>query len=334
MPPLYLHPVVEARFNPRSLHAYRRAVRLWLAWLDTRQLCPRSAEEFDDLLVEYSLQPGATKNSFSTLVAAVALVLPGLKGELRWAKSISASWTVVCKPKHTRPLSWIGGLLLASDLIQLGKQRESFGVLLALRTGLRPSELLNLTFGDVTFTHKGEALLALGVAHGTKVGRRQYALLKVPFLVSILRRWFNSASKSCRIVGCSYDSFRQAFHAAAKRRQWDAVYTPHSCRAGFVSESIIAGVPLPVIQAEGRWRSDSSFRSYVDAITVAGDTLEFEPYLEEARYVVDNLEALLDGTFFQNCDAKRAQENYADSGEDESGREFGATSGGAQSHRS
>ena len=43
-------------------------------------------------------------------------------------------------------------------------------------------------------------------------------------------------------------------------------FTPHSPRAGFATESISAGRDPATVRSEGRWSSETSFKTYVDIV--------------------------------------------------------------------
>ena len=61
MPPLLQDPVVLSRVQASTLDSYRRAGAEFADWLVAHSLSPASAEQWDDLLVEWRLMEGVPK---------------------------------------------------------------------------------------------------------------------------------------------------------------------------------------------------------------------------------------------------------------------------------
>jgi len=261
--------------------------------LDANGFSPSTATQYDDLLVEFLHDTKITRSGFTTLLAAVEFVLPNLRRELRWSRTVLSSWRVLAPPKHTAPLPWIGGLLLASSFILVGRHSVAFGLLLAIRTGLRPGELLGLQAKDIQLTPRGTAVLALGAKRGTKVGRPQFVVVSNAFLVRQLRARKQALQPADYLVDIRYDAYRRLIAKAVKDRGWPYRFTPHSTRAGYVSESVVAGVDYHTIQKTGRWSSASSFQVYLDVVTSSAVGIDLLQYSEEAEYVAEHLDELL-----------------------------------------
>ena len=77
-----------ARRKDSTLVAYRRVLNLFLFWCSWNNVEPRSADELDDLIVEWKNATGVSKAHLGQLISCVELVLPKTKGSLRWARSV------------------------------------------------------------------------------------------------------------------------------------------------------------------------------------------------------------------------------------------------------
>ena len=90
---------------PESLNKYKIALQPFVLWLDDHSFTPSSAEEFDDLLVEFKNDVGVSKTAFEQLVAAIEFILPNMKHKLSWSHAVIHGWTTDHVPKHAIPLT-------------------------------------------------------------------------------------------------------------------------------------------------------------------------------------------------------------------------------------
>ena len=74
-------------------------------------------------------------------------------------------------------------------------------------------------------------------------------------------------------------------------------WTPHSARAGFASEAIARGTPFNEVREQGRWRADSSLRTYIDIVSAAQISVDLRArgYVDAQIYALKHFEELLPG---------------------------------------
>ena len=138
-------------------------------------------------------------------------------------------------------------------------------------TGLRPSELLGLVRDHVFVPHnpRERISLRLGVDHSTKVKREQYVQVDPkmnPHAYKLIKLLHSATSPKGKLFPFSYAAYNQSFQLAEKHFQLTLGLTAHSGRAGFATSRIMSGADAKQVQAEGRWRSDTSFHTYVDVV--------------------------------------------------------------------
>ena len=136
--------------QPATLERYRRAARSFLAWLDMHGLVASSAEEWDDLLVEFKVDTCPTRSAFLQLVAAIEWVFPRHRGRLAWSHAVLTGWATGDTVRHAAPLCEALATLIAVHMAARGAPRLGVGLLLQVHCGLRPGELLALRPEDIS----------------------------------------------------------------------------------------------------------------------------------------------------------------------------------------
>jgi len=285
-----------------TLTSYRRAACAFINFLDERGWRPGPAEEWDDLLVEFSYEPGTTLSRLRMCHAAVEFYFPRFKGQLRWTRSRLDTLEFHHVAKHTVPAGYELCLLLASTLSGEGRARVGLGILVQYRLGLRPGELCKLTPNDVAAApernKQGIIIFRLGARVGTKSGREQFALLHSfdhPLLWSILRRAIALTPIHERIFPFTVATMNHWIQRAQAIQGIEVGATAHSPRAGFASDAIAEGRPAFEVKEAGRWISEASFRLYVDLI--GAQTVATQLRLRNRVAAIAFVEANLDAYF-------------------------------------
>ncbi len=80
--PHRLDPHQAAKVTPATLQRYRDAGVRFSDWLRAEGLCPRTSEEWDDLLVEFKQTYLTKMTEFETLVGSVEFFFPNYRGRL------------------------------------------------------------------------------------------------------------------------------------------------------------------------------------------------------------------------------------------------------------
>ena len=94
-----------AKVQDKTLKVYQRAVLPFVQFLRRRGYSPASAEEYDDLLVEWKNAETVRRSDFCTALAAVEFYFPRFKGDLAWAHAVGKGWGIADSIRHTVPLT-------------------------------------------------------------------------------------------------------------------------------------------------------------------------------------------------------------------------------------
>ena len=264
--------LMEARVRPQTRNVYRKALSLFLAWVETDAVFISSPNSLDDALVEYAELRMVTRSSFETLFSAVKFYLPRLP-KMAAARATLDGWARLEPCRHTVPMLRVFALALGIRLAGLGW--SSCGSLLILQQVLllRPGEALKLRVEDVTlpedapvYTGPRRLYLALGAgAWGTKVNRREVVQTLDVLAVQAARRLVRDA-RGPQLVTFDYQTYRQRLAFAADQLNWgDLGFRPHSPRAGGATQMLFDGEAFSTIQRAGRWAAEQSCRRYLDA---------------------------------------------------------------------
>ena len=100
-----------------------------------------------------------------------------------------------------------------------------------------------------------------------------------------------------RVFPFSYDLYRKLLKRIEQTLGFSVGWTPHSPRAGFASDAIARGVPFAEVREAGRWRADSSLRTYIDVVSAAQITVDLRVrgFVEAQAYARDHFEEFLPG---------------------------------------
>jgi len=295
--PLYVEGSRLSDLKPGTLLQYQRAAGRFLAFLDRESFYPESPDAWDDLLVEWCVSDDISLSQYRCGIAAIEFVYPRLKGHLLWARQRLSSWEARAPVRHAEPAGREICALLGAQLASMRRARMGLGITLQNALGLRPSEMLKLTAEDVQLSPESDKLhkviVRLGARTGTKSGREQFAVLdtrKWPALWTALQIAIDYTPPLCRLFPFSLASVYHWLKAAQAQLHVDLRITPHSPRAGFVTDELVAGTPPPVIKEAGRWASDTSFRRYIDAVGAlrAAQTVRLAGHGPSIAWVTDH----------------------------------------------
>ena len=103
--PRFLEPHLRQRVSEKTLKKYRDELLPFSVWSLERQYHPETAEEWDDLLVEYLYcHPALSRAKFSTLVAGVEVFFQRFRNRLSWCHGVLSGWETGAQVRHTVPL--------------------------------------------------------------------------------------------------------------------------------------------------------------------------------------------------------------------------------------
>ena len=249
-------------------------------------MSPETALEWDTALVEYKNVAELKMSQFTGLVAAVEHVFPQYAGQLKWSKKVLAGWIIDHDTLHTVPMSMNATCFGACHFSTEGMPRLGVGMVLQRARGLRPREMLellpehfSLPPGERDLKVDTYIVVNLGVKQGTKLKRPQSTVLRFkqfPILFRLILALLLCTPPGQKVFPYSYAQYLTALKRFQTKLKIKANWTPHSPRAGFASESVAQGIPSLEVKEQGRWISESSFRTYLDLVSVASVTLDLE----------------------------------------------------------
>jgi hypothetical protein len=284
--PLRLDPHQAATFKDGTRSNYFKEGLYFFRWASTNNFDPVGVDQWDDFIVEYKndgcyhiANRGAalTLGAFQNLIACVEWVHPRWRGQLGWSRSVARSWTGLHQAKHTFPCGIRLARLFASHGATAGLPRHGWCPVLQCRLGLRPGEIVHLCREHVLVHRASDPIKACLVfrlgAHttGTKAKREQFAILwaeRDPTVFLITLRLVLATAYGCRIFPFSLDVYRRflARLSGFLLAGTGITVCPHGPRAGFVSDGILDGIDEPRLRTEGRWASESAFKTYRDVV--------------------------------------------------------------------
>lgn len=285
MAPLQLDPQAAAKITAKSLETYRKASVNFANWLVENELDPETAEQWDDLLVEFKwAHPRIPKTTFGNLVAAVEFFFPVFKHKLAWSHHIITGWSVEHQTKHTIPMLSSVAALYGVHFTALGHPRLGAGIYIQQSKGLRPSEMLALERQDVMLPEDAHALtfnavvVSLGTKVGTKAKRAQAVVFDVarfPICVELFRRLCAVTNPGEKLFPYSLEQYNRLIKKVSKVLGIEDIgYSGHSPRAGFASEGRAMGKEFVELREEGRWVADTSLRIYIDVVAASTISLQ------------------------------------------------------------
>jgi len=278
--PRFVDPCQLARVRPLTVERYREAASLFVEWADGFGFKPSTAEEWDDLLVEFRFSQASalSRPKFTQVVSAVEFFFPRYRGKLAWAHAVINGWTAANPIRHTVPMGKAPAKLVGAHFSAWGRGRMGVGIILQSLTGMRPSEMLGILPEHVLLPEEqGSSLdvrpasIVLGPRLGTKVKRPQVVLLgpALADLVHILRLLKRLTPPDCPLFPYALPTYRAWIKRAEAALGLSVGWAPHSPRAGFASDSRAEGWSFQEVREAGRWQSDSSLRTYLDIVAAS-----------------------------------------------------------------
>ena len=234
-----------------------------------------SAEDMCLAIQGFRDEVNLSRSYHERLLAAVEFAIPRLKGQLCEVRQALKGRLRTNPTKHTIPNTKSAASLFAADLASKGVARMGAAHVVQTETGLRPSELLGLKSSHMRrpSSAKGNIVLRLG-AHVSTTAKREQFIIVSPERQQYAWKLLGMLGDICEpeeyLFPYSYWEYRHYLALVDNSLGVNLGITPHSGRAGFATESVLAEVPLPEIQAAGRWLSESSFKSYVDIVGALG----------------------------------------------------------------
>jgi len=216
-----------------------------------------------------------------TVLSAIYKAYPSTKRSLPWSYAKIRVLSTRTPHVHHAPLPWLIAIEYAWVLMRLGLARRAGLVLLGWRFGLRPSEAVALFGSDLypasrQTQHGALGFVRVGTQAGTKSGRP--ALVRAHYhdfwANWLLERFAATTPATSRLSDIyNYRGFHGTYRLAATTAGLPPS-TPHVARAGWASWRYAIGQPVPELCEDGRWKSLSALRCYLDVISAVDQLAE------------------------------------------------------------
>ncbi len=223
---------------------------------------------------------------------------PTLRGQLRGSEALLKGWKRACPSVSYRPLTWPVATAIARTMGGNGYVECAIATLVAFDGLLRVGELVAISVADVslpqdsrrggasrttslsssssssqpTSRRSSSAFIRLAV---TKTGANQTAEISDPDVISLLGRYIRGRPLHSRLfplpTSSPADYFRTVFRTACRTLDLTPLgFTPHSLRHGGATHyHVHMGLSIEHVLHRGRWRSNSSARTYLQSGTAA-----------------------------------------------------------------
>jgi integrase len=258
--------------RPRTKTTYLRAIAEWSSWAGAAASTIHFSWELDASIYDYGKTTSITRSRLQHLITAVERVSPHCKGRLTLGVALVRCLQETHPPKHTTPMPWTACLCMAWWLAVNGHARVGGLLILQWAGAMRPSEVISLSVDDITVSSlpssMGSIIIKFAAKLRTKVHRPQIIILRpshAPIAIHVVKAFLSSTRAGCRLTSLSSTAqYGRYMKQAMIGLKVPELWTPHSPRAGWASDSTLRGISFTEIQEHGRWVSDTALRHYLD----------------------------------------------------------------------
>ena len=253
---------------------YRKALRDFRDWLiaSDHPFDSKDPRSIDTALTEYAHQLYLCKPSrgnrqiIINVRCALNIIFPGTSQQLAGTDRALRGWNRMRPATSKAPVSYGFTLLLANTLFSQGEVEAGLFCIVAFDTFCRANELLSLVRDDVTLpSHNMPGGLRL---RDTKTGRNQSVTLRHPLAVVALQYLCDKAAEpSSNLFSITYAKLLSILKSTQRKMGVPAsmMITPHCFRHGGASFWFTKSMPMQDIITRGRWASDKSAKTYIQA---------------------------------------------------------------------
>lgn len=277
------HYLINHSIQPATRSKYSSAYRQFIGYLRRQhvRIDQLSPHQLDAHLVDYVHHLHSIGVPYTTAQYVMSSVIrhTGMKDSFHRTRLSLKGWRrlIAGKRRHRPPLTLEMSTLIAVVLAKSGHVNAAIATLLSFHTYLRINEMSNLLVSDILFAGDprfGSAMSVYGTVRlsRTKTGENQCVNITDLQVATVLYEYIQplnlhlsrSATRQS-LFGLSASRYRSLFHSAVDALQCgDIGYSPHCLRHGGATHDFMKNVPLLHIMYRGRWRSESSLRTYVN----------------------------------------------------------------------
>lgn len=255
-----------------TLNKYNDAATRFLLHCDRHAILTYTSEQLDIALSDYLhllFLSGSGISLASSTVFGIIFFIPHAAAHLPISRRALDGWRRVQPSVQHPPLTWRATLAIAA-VLHHSSPRMALLVLTSFKALLRISEALNIVAADVLERRdvraggqlRGATLVSITLKR-TKTGQNQSASLTDPSVAALLTALARSLPPSARLFPFSASVYRSHFRRATRALGLSDSFVPHSLRHGGATELWMDGLDVESILLRGRWRSNSSIRTYV-----------------------------------------------------------------------
>jgi len=267
--------LLQSGLTDKTVADYKRDVRKFIDWCRATNVAFSTiitADHLDDLITDYlhyryELMDGGGRQGGENLVNGIHMLLPRLKGKLLTARRVLLNWKRVVPPDSYLPLTWELAVAIAVQMSHRGYYRYAVGLLLSFHCLLRVSEMsaINTTHivdhADDRFpADYRKMMVTIPFAKG---GRYQSVSVDDPAIIRLIRILVNRTAAGKPLFPGGVHSYRRVFNSVRDELALSSKYGTHSLRHGGATLLFLRGVSIENILIRGRWKSNSSARTYI-----------------------------------------------------------------------
>ena len=259
-----------------TLNDYELAVNSFLHFCSNHLLTGTTSNEIDSYLSYY--MESLYKNNISNGKQIAANALYGII--LRYPQykllfplsrqSLKGFQKLVISVSHT-PLTYYTCVAMAAVMSKSGYIYHGIALLLMFHCYLRINEMISLLISDIALPEQNRfgsnniILSALRVGKA-KTGRNQTVSIIDSHIHILLQSIIGNRSPNEKLFPFSSSAFTRIFHKSLSVLNISDMFVPHSCRHGGATYDHINGMSIEQIMLRGRWKSNSSARTYIQSL--------------------------------------------------------------------
>lgn len=267
------HYLLEAVIATKTWLRYRAAVTDFVNWAMNCGAAETSADDLDELMLEYIHElhaSGIGRSRASDTVFGVMAYVPKFRFVLPASRRALLGWQRLEPSVSWPPLTWELALVISLQLARHRCFNMAVATLVCFDCLLRISELTSLRFDDVadeadarvSIEHKG---MILRLRH-TKTGDNQEVRVLDSNVLTLMRfvlSRVDTTKSDGPLFGCSADQYRRKFKlVCAELGLTD--YVVHSLRHGGATRYYhVLNMPLADVVHRGRWKGVKSAEHYI-----------------------------------------------------------------------
>lgn len=290
-------------YAPSTIAAYTAAVRHFHSYCrhHSRHSSPLYLDRcLREYICRLFYRHGARNRQLAVnTVYGLYMLQPEMRGRLSGSEQLLAGWKRQLPSVSHRPVTWPIAIAIARTMAANGYSDCAVATLVAFDGLLRVGELVTIASADVSVSgdrRRGRSSRATSESRSisqlphpssrrsssifirlavTKTGANQTAEVSDPDVITLLEHYITTRPHNSRLFPFPTSSpagyFRAVFRSACHALDLTPLgFTPHSLRHGGATHAHVhMGLSIEHVLHRGRWRSNSSARTYLQSGTAA-----------------------------------------------------------------